>query len=132
MYNSIFSEITCQYTDTDSCLCTYADELQLRKNRPELFRLEPITIDEKIYMIKPFGTLDCEIKPEDNINEAILLQPKSYLIMNRATNNLVKYKTKGISFESDSCTYIDDKPLKSDPIRFFDEMLANGNVKVKC
>ena len=73
MYNSIFTEVTGQYTDTDSCLITYDDEVKLRKNRPEMFKKQPIEIDGKTYMIKPFGSLDCEINSDDNINEAILL-----------------------------------------------------------
>ena len=62
--------------------------------------------------IKPFGSLDCEINPLDNINEAILLQPKNYLVMNRNTNNLVKVKCKGISFKGNYCKY-DDGTLLS-------------------
>ena len=109
MYESIFSEIKGQYTDTDSCLCTYKDELILRQKRPELFRKEPIIIDKFVFMVKPFGTLDCEIDPKKNINEAILLQPKSYLIMNRADNILEKVRCKGITFKSDFCSYVPKK-----------------------
>lgn len=66
-------------------------------------------------MIKPFGTLDCEIDPKKNINEAILLQPKSYLIMNRADNILEKIRCKGITFKSDFCSYV-PKKLDNSPI----------------
>jgi len=49
-------------------------------------------------MIKDFGTLDSELKPE--ANECILLQPKCYFVGNRETNYLPKIKCKGVSFKS--------------------------------
>ena len=52
--------------------------------------------------------------------------------MNRETNNLKKVKCKGVSFTNNFCTYNDGKTLKSDPIRFFDSLLANKNIKVSC
>ena len=89
-----------------------------------MFKKEKITIDEREFDIKPFGSLDCEINPEDNINEAILLQPKNYLVMNRDTKNYVKVKCKGISFKKDFCKYEDGSLLSKDPTKFFDEMLT--------
>ena len=65
MYTKIFTKVKCHYTDTDSALIYYDDYLVFRKENPELFAKEKITLDSKEYEIKPFGTLDCEMDTFD-------------------------------------------------------------------
>jgi hypothetical protein len=143
MYRNVYSLIDGKYTDTDSCLTTLSEELRLREMRPELFQTTPMDIDGNSYNIKDFGTLDCEFDRKKNANEAILLQPKNYLVGNRETAYFPKIKCKGVTFKSDACRYVPFGPLqnqtnnilfgkcqeaslKSDPIRLFDTILAQG------
>jgi hypothetical protein len=65
MYTKIFTKVECHYTDTDSALIYYDDYLVFRRENPELFAKETISLDGKDYEIKPFGTLDCEMKEFD-------------------------------------------------------------------
>lgn len=58
------------------------------------------------YEIKPFGSLDCELK--ENANEAILMRPKCYFVGNREEKYVAKLKCKGVSFKGDSCKYVPD------------------------
>jgi hypothetical protein len=109
MYNNVYTKVKCLYTDTDSALVYYEDFLKFREESPELFRKEEIEIDEKMYEIKPFGTLDCEMKTFDEKNEwvgcdeAYLLAPKNYMVCNKKENYYPKLKCKGVSFKGKYC-----------------------------
>lgn len=69
MYTKIYTKVKCHYTDTDSALIRYEDYEQFRKDYPEMFATETIEIDGKNYEIKPFGSLDCEMKGYDQTRE---------------------------------------------------------------
>ncbi len=66
MYTKIFTKVRTHYTDTDSALILYEDYCKFRAENPELFAKETIQLDGKEYQIKPFGTLDCEMKTYDD------------------------------------------------------------------
>ncbi len=109
MYTKIFTKVECHYTDTDSALIYYDDYLTFRRENPELFAKETINLDGKDYEIKPFGTLDCEMKEFNDrgewigCDEAYLLAPKNYLVFNRSNGYMPKLKCKGVSFKGSYC-----------------------------
>ena len=65
MYTKVFTKVQCHYTVTDSALIYYDDYLIFRDENPDLFAKETIQLDSKNYEIKPFGTLDCEMRGYD-------------------------------------------------------------------
>lgn len=129
MYDSIFSKVECHYTDTDSALIYYEDYTNFRQQNPHLFKTQEVVLmyDKEgnainykptencfnktltSYKIKPFGTLDCEMKEFDSegnwvgADEAYLLAPKNYMVCNKQTNYYPKVKCKGVSFKGSYC-----------------------------
>lgn len=158
MYTKIFTKVKCHYTDTDSALIYHDDYLTFREQNPELFAKESIELDGRRFEIKPFGTLDCEMKEFNDkgewigCNEAYLLAPKNYMVFNASTGYAPKLKCKGVSFkgsyckqhsenkgivkcescDAGYCRYIDGTPLYQDTTRLFKEMTENKSCKVVC
>lgn len=109
MYTKLYTKVKCHYTDTDSALVYYDDYVKFREQNPELFAKGIINLDGKDYEIKPFGTLDCEMKEFNDkgqwigCDEAYLLAAKNYMVLNRSTGYMPKLKCKGVSFKGNYC-----------------------------